>query len=96
MRTAEEEAKFNIALDDWKSAALAYHKAREDCRLDHATATAVAAAAGLKGGVAAIKADADKATTMKRTLRDAAEVQERVAFHSMIFLRGIHGEGSSV
>lgn len=83
---------FFRALKQWEGAANNLREAREECRIAHGAATIGSTAKG----VAAIKAEADAATTKQRTKRDELEVLERAAFHGMIFRRGIHGEGSTV
>lgn len=79
---------FGVALDAWKTHAIAHTRAKEDYRLAHAKATAESQGKNAD----ARKADADAATSKERLARDLAEIEAHAAYHTMIFLRGSAGE----
>lgn len=78
---------FDRALEAWSGLALLLVDAAEAYRAAHASAFNEA-----KGTDTARKAAADQATSGLRLTRDKAEIEERRAYHQMIFLRGSAGE----
>lgn len=83
-----KEDAFGMTLDAWRKKAKAHAIAKEAYRSAHA-----AAFASSEGRTeSARKAEADIVTSEARLARDLAEVEERAAYHAMIFLRGSAGE----
>lgn len=85
-RLSHAEA-FDRATDAWSALALQLVSAAEDYRTAHAAAFNEA-----KGTDTARKAAADQLTSAQRLARNKLEVEERKAYHVMIFLRGSAGE----
>jgi hypothetical protein len=82
---------FNVSLQLWKEASVRLIEARETYRLRHATLTVESTAKNAEGR----KAEADAKTAELRMTRNHLEIDERVAYHQMIHLRGGSDGGSS-
>lgn len=83
---------FDRWVNTWQELALRLVQVSEDYRLAHASAFNSLE----KGTDTARKAHADAATSELRLKRNQLEVEERVAYHRTIFLRGSAGESDQL
>ena len=82
--SSEPSKTFEHALFAWHVAAMDYYRVREQYRLAHGKAAMESTAKNAEGR----KSEADAKTSELRAKRDGLGLEERVAFHRMIHLRG--------
>lgn len=83
-------ATFEQALTLWGQLAFDLADARESYRIAHGDALGKSLAKNAEGR----KAEADQQTASLRAKRNRLEIEERMAFHRMVHLRGGGAEGT--